>query len=383
MSKIIYFDLNRFEVLVNHTLEGKVNPTYLDLIRTFTLPLFDRTKRIDPGFAYDIITPIPERDESFNMTWAECMDARARQLLDRAKREDRKIDVYWSGGIDSTGALIALLRQADESERKRIRVLFTGDSLREYPGFYETHIKNQLENACLTISVTKSLNFDNIIVTGELGDQVFGSILAVKFVPGSGDELKAHELPQGFSPDFGNLLMPWEPMIEAMLLQMANGDRSMAHRVFNLLKEQSKAAPVQIETTFDLLWWINFSLKWQDVQLRFFVELGVTPEQAGRVCHFFDDDLFQQWSMNNHDKKIRDTWLSYKWPAKDYIFEFTGDIDYRDNKEKIGSLRSAAEGRTRFGFLLDDYSLIKFGKHSINPKLFEIEHGAFIDEVFS
>ena len=41
--------------------------------------------------------------------------------------------------------------------------------------------------------------------------------------------------------------------------------------------------------------------------------------------------------MCNHDLKIRDTWESYKWIAKDYIFEFTGDADYRDNKLKKDS----------------------------------------------
>jgi hypothetical protein len=43
--------------------------------------------------------------------------------------------------------------------------------------------------------------------------------------------------------------------------------------------------------------------------------------------------------MNNPDKKIRDTLESYKWPAKDYIFDYTKDEPYRQSKLKVGSLR--------------------------------------------
>jgi len=53
----------------------------------------------------------------------------------------------------------------------------------------------------------------------------------------------------------------------------------------------------------------------------------------------FDTEEFQLWSMNNPDSKIKDTMTSYKWPAKDYIFDYTKDSNYRDTKLKVGSLR--------------------------------------------
>src|SRR5207244_48154 len=94
----------------------------------------------------------------------------------------------------------------------------------------------------------------------------------------------------------------------------------------------------------DHLWWINFSLKWQLVQL-FSVAFAAKRNTAGITSEylmshhisFFDTDEFQLWSMNNADKKIKNTWKSYKYTCKDVIYEFTRDKAYRDNKVKRGS----------------------------------------------
>jgi hypothetical protein len=42
--------------------------------------------------------------------------------------------------------------------------------------------------------------------------------------------------------------------------------------------------------------------------------------------------------MTNKHLKIKDTWASYKFHAKELIYKFTGDADYRDNKQKANSL---------------------------------------------
>jgi hypothetical protein len=54
---------------------------------------------------------------------------------------------------------------------------------------------------------------------------------------------------------------------------------------------------------------------------------------------FFDREEFQLWSMNNTDLLIEDSWKTYKQHAKDVIFEFNKDEDYRVNKVKYGSLK--------------------------------------------
>src|SRR5262249_2809464 len=104
-------------------------------------------------------------------------------------------------------------------------------------------------------------------------------------------------------------------------------------------------APIPIANNMDFLWWINFCIKWQSC---FYYILLFTPKRnAPNVTRkyidtcfvsFYNSEGFQLWSMNNLDKRIKDTWKSYKWVAKDIIYDFNRDAEYRDHKTKKGSL---------------------------------------------
>ena len=56
------------------------------------------------------------------------------------------------------------------------------------------------------------------------------------------------------------------------------------------------------------------------------------------MISFYDDVDIQRWSIVNHDLKHKGTWQTYKWPSKEYIYNFTKDVEYRDNKTKYKSL---------------------------------------------
>lgn len=66
------------------------------------------------------------------------------------------------------------------------------------------------------------------------------------------------------------------------------------------------------------------------------------------------------WSMTNQHLKIKKNWSSYKFSAKELIYEFTQDENYLYNKMKIGSLywvfsqKEMAQGlSSEFQFLYD------------------------------
>ena len=56
-----------------------------------------------------------------------------------------------------------------------------------------------------------------------------------------------------------------------------------------------------------------------------------------KSVHFFESDSFQLWSVYNHEKKITTNVQSYKQPAKEFIYEFDKNEDYRAFKRKYGS----------------------------------------------
>jgi len=103
-------------------------------------------------------------------------------------------------------------------------------------------------------------------------------------------------------------------------------------------------SPIDILTMYDFNWWINFNFKWDAIYYR-------TVSRADRkllanfsldflskyVYHFFNTDDFQKWSMLNPHLKIGKTIPSYKYKAKEIIYEYTKDLDYFNNKTKIES----------------------------------------------
>jgi hypothetical protein len=114
---------------------------------------------------------------------------------------------------------------------------------------------------------------------------------------------------------------------------------------FDLLVWHAENSPCEIKTSFDLLWWLNFNFKWQSVYFRML--LRISPTNQSKISHewmqeqfhhFFSDQRFQKWSMLNPQLKIKSSWQSYKFHAKQTIYEFTGDTVYKNDKLKRGSL---------------------------------------------
>lgn len=274
-------------------------PYWQSVCSAYGAAILDRTDTVDFGFKYKTLTPIPEL-VSYTKTFEQTADEHGIKLVTQADTDNCNINIMWSGGIDSTTALISLIKTG---KTDRIHVLLSPASVAEYPLFFETFIKDKLQYSLVDDPKTL-LNVKDINVTGEIGDQLFGSAAI----------LKAY--------DAGKLFSPYAEYIHKGFLRK--------------LEEQTAKCPIKLTTTFDFLWWFNFSMKYQNVQLRIYPSVQLP---YGKITHFFDTTEFQLWSMNNPDKKIKDTPESYKYTAKDYIFDFTEDSEYRDNKLKIGSLQ--------------------------------------------
>ena len=154
--------------------------------RFFFCGIIDRTQTLDTGFPYRVMDPIPapaapgEPSASF----AQICDDIGRELVARAAADGKEIQVLWSGGIDSTLVLISLLKAAEQAGRTDLlEVVLTIDSVQEYPRFFDRFIRGRLR--CLPAShpVFSYLDDDKMIVTGEHGDQLFGSDYLAKYVP--------------------------------------------------------------------------------------------------------------------------------------------------------------------------------------------------------
>lgn len=312
--------------------------------RFFFCGIIDRTHTLDTGFPYQVMDPIPAPQAS-TASFGEISDAVGRDLVAKAIADGKELQVLWSGGIDSTLVLISLLKAAEAVGRTDLlEVVLTIDSVQEYPGFFARFIRGRLRCLPAAHPVFSYLDDDKMIVTGEHGDQLFGSDYLAKYVP------------------TGTAWLPWEDVLH-LIVTGKLADPRQAERVVDYLRPQIAKAPVPIVTLFDLYWWLNFSLKWQHVTFRTVIYKRTNHRKTYETLyHFFRDPRFQVWSLSNRDKVIGSDWPSYKQVAKEAILEFTGDAEYFAKKVKMVSLQGYSQtteanwGRMReMIYMCDDF----------------------------
>jgi hypothetical protein len=324
--------------------EQELPEEFILLAKFFGCGPLDRTGELDMGLDYRVLQDIPEErtKDSFHEVCREVADG----IVDRAVAEDKEIQVTWSGGIDSTVALLSLKERLQaRGELDRFFVLMSLRSMTEYPRFYEHFIMGKLQTRALPVPLPKALTDDIITVTGEHGDQLFGSDHLAALVKGG----VAH--------------LPYREVIPFYITSKLKLEKR-ALRVMEYLEPQIRLAPTKIETAFDYLWWCNYSLKWQQVGLRMLAfQGGQVRGLYDNLVHFFGHRRFQEWSLSNPQvRKVRD-WRAYKLQAKQVILEATSDFDYFTNKEKEPSLKHvlvdrAAQGRDRYRVhMYDDFEV--------------------------
>jgi hypothetical protein len=332
---------------------------YILACKFFDCGIIDRTATLDQGFDYTVLDAIPE-NKGRTSSFSDICDEVAADIVARARNEDRQIRVLWSGGIDSTVALVALLKALPTEEYFRLVPLLNMISINEYPLFFRQFILHKLPFQHCLPPITQHFGERELLVTGEHGDQLFGSDKLLPLIA------------NGLSEE------SWENILPLHLFEKF-GKAKKVDRLIDYLKPQIAAAPQPINSTFELFWWLNYSIKWQQVSLRLpvFTFRPDVEEIFDRTHHFFRDVRFQDWSIANHPNRACTRLRDYKMVAKEYIYAFTGDEDYRNTKTKEPSLKHvildrAAQGDDRYRIVMStDYKPVieTFHKNLKNQRI--------------
>jgi hypothetical protein len=295
---------------------------YVMACRFFRCSIIDRTRTLDQGFTYAVLDPIPRLDDN-RPTFERLCDETGQNIVAEARATKRDIAVLWSGGIDSTCAVIAIVKAADDQDyRDHVRIVVSMSSVHEYPSFFLSHLVGQIAIQPVTYPIAEFLDPACLNVTGEHGDQLFGSHLLKPYV------------------QRGVAQVDYREILPLVLLERLRSPRA-ARTVQRFLEPVITSAPVPIRSLFDCMWWLNFALKWQEVSLRLAVFRGTdTKAVFDSFRHFFRDARFQQWALATTCGLPVTTWPQYKSIAKGYIRDFTGDDHYYQTKEKEDSLRN-------------------------------------------
>ena len=328
MSRLIYCLPSVFDDQRVNAMPGMARYKKAASIFGYWVMPVDRTRTITAPLRTLSLFPMPEY-RSFTKSYEEICNDRARELLARAGKLGVRIYVLYSGGIDSTCLMVSLLKQATLDEKKNITVLLSHESIAENPRFFDEHIRGKLQVESSVVFANR-IGQNNILLSAEHNDLVMGNATLGGLISTYG-ESAVHE---AYSR---------KRLVEFFTRTL--GDETMATFYYDMFEGLAKRAPMPIVSTFDFLWWYNFTQKWQACfcYMLFFT----LPQNADAVTRdyldtrfvsFYNTDEFQLWAMNNLDKRIKDTWKSYKWVLKDIIYDYTNDAEYRAHKTKVRSL---------------------------------------------
>jgi len=305
---------------VNHTIGDMVNP-FKSVIATETI---------------EEIKMLP----SNNLSYEDQSHNRAIQIKEKTK--DSKLFLMYSGGIDSTTALVSILNTWSKEELERVYILLSYNSIEEFPRMWKL-INNNFKGRIIN-SLTNTDKFirEGYILTGEHGDQIFGSDVIISMVQLYGEDI---------------INSPWQDYMNKFYKVFFYDSSSNIDIFVDKYSMTLPFCPFPIKTCFEFVWWFNFTNKWQPVKYRVFNQKRFTTskETFKRIIHFFDTPEFQKWSLDNQDLKIKNTLDSYKYTAKEYIVKHTGFEEYL-SKPKIGSLQHVGNNFDRLYAIDKDYN---------------------------
>lgn len=296
-----------------------------------------------PGFE------MPEYNPDYNKSFAEISDLKATEIKNRIHQGER-FAVMYSGGIDSTVIMAALIRNLTTEELKSITVCASVNSIIENPLFWDRFIYGKL-----TVQDSSSIKYDDIIesgltpITADEGDCLFGTLIGLTMY-NNFDYYTKH-----LSPETRNNLSRLKYRIgdpevhfstfKDLIIKYLDlpGEEGFGRILYEKYVHNINTASVPVQSLHDFFWWLIFNVKYLNCAVRGALYLNDRINYRDciyRVVNWFSDPEYQRWSManNNNGQKIKKTLSTYKTAARDYIWEVDRNDHYKNFKIKLESL---------------------------------------------
>jgi hypothetical protein len=315
------------------------------------ISVMDRTGLNWPDLNCKVLFPMP-----YNLHAVDFYQASANRITEITNREGL-ITILWSGGIDSTYIFCLMLETGIAqrlSSEGRLCIALNADSIRENPNMYNNIIKKGFFN-CVVQSdrVLDNPHLYPTIITGEMADNLVGSLTMKSCVDYYNDFSVVHE-------DWRQRGIEWF---------VRNRDSAETTEVRNLIDAMLEKSPIEIKTSHDLFWYLNFNLKWQAVNFRIASHAKDNPvgnSLINNLVHFFNTEEFQIWSLTEGHYFEGTSWSDYKRVMKKKIFDVTNDADYFKYKTKYPSLPGLLRYKDTFDFIYQDGDNYQFSKTLIS-----------------
>ena len=292
---------------ISHTMKNQTKIRWVerpDLVRNYIaiarsrkqfIPYYDRSKTLPHFLPISCIAPLPPPERKVVVPFEEAFFQHAEMLI----KKNRVLNIFWSGGIDSTCILSGLFLAGARPDQ--IHVSLTKRSVDEYPWFFENIIKGKLSHGDPNTSLADQIDLfpdEYLNITGDLFGDMFAAIHAIK----------------DFDRD-----APWQDNFT---------DKKLIEFLEPLAENNGY---VKLKTISEMSWGLKFFLQWQFNKIR----KCIYSDKFFQNTHHFadDDDLLQYWSIYSEESR-----LPNKQKAREMILSFTKDLDYYKNKKKVRSI---------------------------------------------
>jgi hypothetical protein len=265
------------------------------------------------------INILPNNDSTLNTE--TLFDSRSLELY-RLSEKYSQVYLFWSGGIDSTLMLVAVLK--NWADTKKLTVVLNHYSIDEHPSFYQKYIKDKLSIVNTDNFFNCEIEFDhnNLYVTGDLGDPLI-----------------TFDRYDYFETAFpGIITMSWKKNVDTIVKYYSvNSDKKQAMYTVSQIIKTASEAKVLLETVHDFLWWVNFNwgydtdliyMLWQYQDLTTNIDTKKFIEE--NVFFWFNSVECQNWAVSLIGTEQRDG----KYAFKKYIYDFDRDEQYFRYKKK-------------------------------------------------
>lgn len=339
--KLVYY--HPIAIKDKHPYQKTINPC---------ISVLDRTKNTWPKYDYIKMFPMPQL-ESKREDFIQISTERINEIVN----ENKHVNVLWSGGIDSTYIMTLMIELGILKKLKdenRLTIGLNQDSIKENPNFYDKYLKSTYIGELVQASNILNNPKDNeVIITGEMADNLVGSLTMKSCVD--------------YYNDFSVVHKKYGTAVDWICRKLQDSEKSI---IVEFVEEQISNSPVEIVTCHDLLWYLNFNLKWQAVYFRIVSHCN-NDDNGNKLItnlrHFFNTDKFQQWSLHTGHHFDGTSWKDYKSVMKNEIYKVTRDREYFINKTKHPSLPNLLRYKDTYDFIYFDSktNTYKFTKEMI------------------
>jgi hypothetical protein len=285
--------------------DSKLRKIYVDLKLDNDFPFLDRTETIPHYLDTKPLSRALSYDSTFNLSFSDICSIQANEILDKNK----KVNVLWSGGLDSTVALVSLL--SNSKNKNQIRILANYNSIIESGYMYDVFFKKYDTE----IDTRLNFNENELYITGALGNQLFS--------------LGAFDIENKIS--IADLQKPYTEIIS----------KEKQEFYAPALLKSSKP----IKTVEEFLWFETFAFKWDHQRIAMIIKWlrpNSVENYLDKVYGFYYNKLFEQWSIQSNEQQydIKNFATTNKMPMRKYLLKELGSeaLDYVNNKKVTHSI---------------------------------------------